>query len=125
MAYDAGGRLWRMFSRAGVMANWDAVFAAAEQRDVAIEIDGDPARQDLDHTPARALEAGCSSRSTAMRTAPISFHMPTAMADTRLVGIPVDGIVNCWRDRLLVAVESHVRASSVTSTTATRPVRGC
>ena len=47
-------------SRAGVIANWDAVFAAAAQRGVAIEIDGDPARQDLDHTlAAGALEAGC------------------------------------------------------------------
>src|SRR4029450_10459091 len=29
-------------SRAGVIANWDAVFAAAVQHGVAIEIDGDP-----------------------------------------------------------------------------------
>jgi histidinol phosphatase-like PHP family hydrolase len=29
-----------------VIANWDAVFEAAAQRRVAIEIDGDPARQD-------------------------------------------------------------------------------
>ncbi|HEU4687197.1 MAG TPA: PHP domain-containing protein, partial [Vicinamibacterales bacterium] len=36
-------------SRAGVMADWHAVFAAAAERRVAIEIDGDPARQDLDH----------------------------------------------------------------------------
>ena len=47
-------------SRAGVIANWDAVFAAAARRGVAIEIDGDPARQDLDYTlAARALEAKC------------------------------------------------------------------
>ena len=44
-------------SRAGVIANWDAVFASAAERGVAIEIDGDPARQDLDYTLAsRALE---------------------------------------------------------------------
>ena len=37
-------------SREGAIADWDAVFAAAAQRGVALEIDGDPARQDLDHT---------------------------------------------------------------------------
>ena len=47
-------------SRAGVIADWHAVFAAAAERRVAIEIDGDPARQDLDHTlAASALAAGC------------------------------------------------------------------
>src|SRR6185295_9774159 len=47
-------------SRAGVIANWDAVFTAAAERCVAIEIDGDPSRQDLDHSlAAGALEAGC------------------------------------------------------------------
>ena len=47
-------------SRAGVIANWDAVFEAAAQRGVAIEIDGDPARQDLDFTMGRrALAFGC------------------------------------------------------------------
>jgi histidinol phosphatase-like PHP family hydrolase len=47
-------------SRAGVLANWDAVFEAAAQRGVAIEIDGDPARQDVDFTQGRqALPFGC------------------------------------------------------------------
>ena len=39
-------------SRAGIVANWDTVFAAAAERGVAVELDGDPARQDLDHTLA-------------------------------------------------------------------------
>ena len=34
-------------SRAGVVADWSRVFAAAAKRAVAVEIDGDPARQDL------------------------------------------------------------------------------
>jgi len=43
-----------------VIANWDAVFQAAAQRGVAIELDGDPARQDLDYTLGRqALAFGC------------------------------------------------------------------
>ena len=47
-------------SRAGVVADWEAVFRAAEQRGVSIEIDGDPSRQDLDYTLAQeALAAGC------------------------------------------------------------------
>jgi histidinol phosphatase-like PHP family hydrolase len=46
-------------SRAGVVANWEAVFEAAAMQGVAIEIDGDPARQDLDFALARqALQFG-------------------------------------------------------------------
>jgi len=91
-------------SRSGVIANWDAIFASAAQRGVAIEIDGDPARQDLDHTIARrALEAGClfALDSDAHTTAQLSYA-ETALAHARLAGIPADGIVNCWPlDRLM------------------------
>jgi putative hydrolase len=91
-------------SRAGVIANWEAVFAAAEQRGVAIEIDGDPARQDLDYTlAARALDAGClfALDSDAHTTNQLSYA-ETAVAHARLAGIPADKIVNCWPlDRLL------------------------
>ena len=45
----------RMFgSRPGVSANWDRVFEAAARSQVAIEIDGDPSRQDLDYDIAQA-----------------------------------------------------------------------
>jgi putative hydrolase len=91
-------------SRAGVIANWDAVFASAAQRGIAIEIDGDPARQDLDHTVAsRALEAGClfALDSDAHTIRQLSYA-ETAVAHARLAGIPADRIVNCWPlDRLL------------------------
>jgi len=91
-------------SRAGVMANWEVVFEAAAQRGVAIEIDGDPARQDLDYTLARqALESGCvfALDSDAHTTAQLSYA-ETALAHARLAAIPVDRIVNCWpMDRLL------------------------
>lgn len=91
-------------SRAGVVADWDAVFAAAVRRGVAIEIDGDPARQDLDYTLAgRALEAGClfALDSDAHSTTQLSYA-ETALAHARLAGIPADRIVNCWPlDRLL------------------------
>lgn len=91
-------------SRAGVIANWEAVFASAAQRGVAIEIDGDPARQDLDHTLAsRARDAGClfALDSDAHTTTQLSYA-ETALAHARLAGIPAERIVNCWPlDRLL------------------------
>jgi histidinol phosphatase-like PHP family hydrolase len=91
-------------SRAGVIADWDAVFAAAARRGVAIEIDGDPARQDLDYTLARrAHEAGCvvALDSDAHATTQLSY-METALAHARLAGIPAADIVNCWPlDQLL------------------------
>ncbi len=91
-------------SRAGIIADWDAVFVSAAQRGVAIEIDGDPARQDLDYTLAtRALEAQClfALDSDAHTTAQLSY-VDMALAHARLAGIPADRIVNCWPlDRLL------------------------
>ena len=91
-------------SRAGVIANWDAVFEAAAQRGVAIEIDGDPARQDLDFMLARqALPFGCifALDSDAHTTGQLSYA-ETALAHARLAGIPADRIVNCWPlERLL------------------------
>ena len=72
-------------SRAGVIANWDAVFEAAAQRGVAIEIDGDPARQDLDYTlaTAGACRSAASLRSTATRTRRASCPMPRPQWRTR------------------------------------------
>jgi putative hydrolase len=91
-------------SRAGVIANWGAVFEAAAERGVAIEIDGDPARQDLDYTLGRqAMALGCvfALDSDAHTTAQLSY-VETALAHARLAGIPVDRIVNCWPlERLL------------------------
>jgi putative hydrolase len=91
-------------SRAGVIADWHAVFAAAAERRVAIEIDGDPARQDLDHAlAADALAAGClfALDSDAHTTRQLSYA-ETALAHARLAGIPSERIVNCWTlDRLL------------------------
>ncbi len=91
-------------SRAGVVAQWPVVFEAAAARGVAVEIDGDPARQDLDYTLAGdALEAGClfALDSDAHTTGQLAYA-ETAIAHARLAGIPVDRIVNCWPlDRLL------------------------
>jgi histidinol phosphatase-like PHP family hydrolase len=100
-------------SRAGVVANWDAVFASAARRGVAIELDGDPARQDLDYTLAgRAREAGClfALDSDAHTTAQLSYA-ETAFAHARLAAIPTDRIVNCWPlDQLLTWLSDPVSA---------------
>ena len=95
----------RMYgSRPGVTADWEKVFKAAKRSGVAIEIDGDPARQDLDYDVARAaVAAGCTFAldSDAHSTAELQYA-ETAIAHARLAGIPTDRIVNCWPlDRLL------------------------
>jgi histidinol phosphatase-like PHP family hydrolase len=96
----------RMFgSRPGVSADWDRVFAAAKRSSVAIEIDGDPARQDLDYDLARrAVDAGCifALDSDAHSTGELPRYAQTAIAHARLAGVPTDRIINCWPlDRLL------------------------
>ena len=85
-------------ARPGVAADWDAVFAAAARAGVAIEIDGDPSRQDVDHVLARrALRAGClfalDSDAHAVDELP---YAETAVAHARLAGVPRDRIINCW-----------------------------
>lgn len=85
--------------RAGVQANWGRVFRAAARAGVAIEIDGDPSRQDIDYTLAReALDAGClfALDSDAHSVAELSYA-DTALAHARLAGIPPKRIVNCWK----------------------------
>jgi len=91
-------------SRAGVVADWDRVFTIAADSGVAVEIDGDPARQDLDYALASsALAAGClfALDSDAHTTEQLSYA-ETAIAHARLAGIPADRIVNYWPlDRLV------------------------
>jgi putative hydrolase len=90
-------------SRAGVIANWDAVFAVAAEAGVAIEIDGDPARQDLDHTVAiRARDAGCLfALDSDAHTIDQLAYADTAIAHARLAEIPPERIINYWPlDRL-------------------------
>ena len=97
-----------------MIANWDVVFAAAAQRGVAIEIDGDPARQDLDFTLAAAgAWRGCifALDSDAHTTAQLSYA-ETALAHARLAGIPADRIVNCWPLERLLAWLSNRSAEA-------------
>jgi histidinol phosphatase-like PHP family hydrolase len=91
-------------ARPGVTANWDRVFAAAVKSGVAIEIDGDPSRQDVDYDLAkRAVDAGClfALDSDAHSTVELQYA-ETAIAHARLAGLPRERIINCWSvDRLL------------------------
>ena len=85
-------------SRAGVVARWDEVFAEAARHGVAIEIDGDPARQDLDlHAGRRALTAGCLFALDSDAHTTLQLVMPRPRSPTR--DWPVfrpTAIVNCW-----------------------------
>ena len=93
-------------SRPGVSANWDRVFEAARRSNVAIEIDGDPSRQDLDYDLARrAVNAGClfALDSDAHSTGELPRYAQTAIAHARLAGVPTERV-----DQLL-AVEEAAR----------------
>lgn len=95
----------RMYgSRPGVAADWDKVFAKAAKTGVAIEIDGDPNRQDIDYELARrAVAAGClfALDSDAHSTRELQYAH-TAIAHARLAAVPENRVVNCWPlERLL------------------------
>lgn len=90
--------------REGVKAKWDKVFATAACSGVAIEIDGDPSRQDVDFALAqRALRAGClfALDSDAHSVGELSYA-EIAIAHARLAGIPRSRVVNCWGLKKLI-----------------------
>jgi putative hydrolase len=91
----------RMFnSRPGVSADWDIVFEQAASRGVAIELDGNWHRQDIDYLLARrALDAGCifALDSDAHSIGELRFS-DYAIAHARLAGIPAERVINCWPD---------------------------
>jgi len=88
----------RMYSRRGVLARWDEVFGEAAARGVAVELDGDPYRQDLDFALSkRALAAGClfAIDSDAHSGAELAYT-ELALAHARLAGIPARRVINTW-----------------------------
>jgi putative hydrolase len=105
----------RMYgTRPGVAADRNRVFDEAARTNVAIEIDGDPSRQDLDFTLVRqALESGCLfALDSDAHSVPGLGCVEIAMAHAFLAGIPADRIVNCWPlDRLLEWAGSRHDAS--------------
>jgi len=97
-------------SRPGIAADWDRVFEEAAARRVAIEIDGDPARQDLDYQLAdRAREAGCLfALDSDAHDSEAFIYTDTAIAHARLAGIPSSRVINCWDlPRLLAWLEER------------------
>ena len=91
-------------SRPGVSADWPRVFKVAAACGVAMEIDGDPSRQDVDYDLARtAVAAGCliAIDSDAHSVRELRYA-ETAIAHARLAEVPTDRVINCWTvDRLL------------------------
>jgi histidinol phosphatase-like PHP family hydrolase len=82
----------------GITADWNCVFEEAAARGVAIEIDDDPACQDLDYQLAdRARNAAClfALDSDAHDTEAF-IYTDTALAHARLAGIPASRVINCW-----------------------------
>jgi putative hydrolase len=87
-----------MGSRAGIHADWPRVFSHAAALGVAVEIDGDPSRQDLDYVlAAEALAAGCLLALDSDAHYPDQLRFSeTAIAHARLAGLPAERIVNYW-----------------------------
>ena len=95
LAHPRGRKLGE---RAGIVADWPRIFAAAAAHRVAVELDGDPSRQDLDAAMARvALASGCLfALDSDAHSATELVYSETAMAHARLAGIPEDRVINCW-----------------------------
>ena len=97
------GRIYN--SRAGVVADWPRVFAEAAERRIAIEIDGNWHRQDLDFPLVRqAVHAGCliALDSDAHSIGELRFT-DFAIAHARLAGVPAERVINTWPDSDLAA----------------------
>jgi histidinol phosphatase-like PHP family hydrolase len=90
------GRMYN--TRPGISAHWVKVFREAAVRGVAVELDGNWHRQDIDYELAAiAMEAGClfALDSDAHSIAELPFT-DYAIAHARIAEIPVDRVVNCW-----------------------------
>jgi putative hydrolase len=105
------GRMYN--SRSGVLADWPCVFAAAAERGIAIEIDGNWHRQDVHYVLARqALDAGClfALDSDAHSIGELRFT-DYSIAHARLANIPTERVINCWsNDRLDAWMEERRRS---------------
>jgi histidinol phosphatase-like PHP family hydrolase len=87
-------------TRPGISADWQKVFREAAARGVAVELDGNWHRQDIDYELAAiALDEGClfALDSDAHSVAELPFT-DYAIAHARVAGIPADRVVNCWEE---------------------------
>ena len=95
------GRMYN--TRPGIAADWRKVFREAASREVAVELDGNWHRQDIDFELARhALDAGCifALDSDAHGIGELRFS-EYAIAHARLAGIPATRVINCWSNEEL------------------------
>ncbi len=93
------GRMYN--SRPGVAADWPKVFREAARHGVAVEIDGNWHRQDIDYQLAEiALAEGClfALDSDAHSIGEFAFT-DYSIAHARIAGVPADQIVNCWDEK--------------------------
>jgi histidinol phosphatase-like PHP family hydrolase len=101
LAHPSGRKFGK---RAGLNVRWGAIFKEAVLRNVAIELDGDPSRQDLHYAlVCQALDAGClfAINSDAHDAGELVFS-EIALAHARLAGIPPARVINCWPTRTLM-----------------------
>jgi DNA polymerase (family 10) len=84
--------------REGGDFDWDPVFAAAARTGIALEINADPARLDLDPALAyRACQAGCLITINCDAHHPSGFSlMEFGVAMARRAWLTPDQILNCW-----------------------------
>lgn len=92
------GRMYN--SRPGITAEWRKVFKEAARRELAIELDGNWHRQDVDYELAAiALDEGClfalDSDAHSIGEFPFTDY---AIAHARIAEIPTDRVVNCWEE---------------------------
>jgi histidinol phosphatase-like PHP family hydrolase len=116
----------RMFnSRGGLVADWPSVFRRAAETGVAIELDGDVARQDLDfHLAAAAKGAGCVFALDSDAHAASQLWMADyAIAHARLAGISKDLIINCWPVAKILEWARTFRASMASNATTSAFIR--
>ncbi len=128
------GRMYN--TRPGITADWGRIFREAATRGVAIEIDGNWHRQDIDHELASmALDAGClfalDSDAHSIGEFPFTDY---AIAHARIAGVPVGRVVNYWEEskfddwlrerRPRTATPARGRASVRSRATRRAPSRG-
>ncbi len=97
------GRIFNF--RLGLQADWGRVFARARERDVAVEIDAYPDRQDLDVdllVIARDAGVRISIGSDAHATYQLDA-LDFGLAAARRAGIPAERIINCLSADELIA----------------------
>jgi histidinol phosphatase-like PHP family hydrolase len=101
LAHPSGRKFGK---RAGLNVRWGVVFKEAVLRNVAIELDGDPSRQDLHYAlVCQALDAGClfAINSDAHDADELVFS-EIALAHARLAGVRPARAINCWPTRRLM-----------------------